>query len=71
MLLSRPATRAEDLKSLWAFQEKLSQLEHFHTGYDNIEHLKRQFRDQLDKMLEELTIENKAEIVSRITRLIS
>ena len=29
------------------------QLGHFYTGYDNIEHLKRQFRDQLDKMLEE------------------
>lgn len=26
---------------------------HFHTGYDNIEHLKRQLRDQLDKMWEE------------------
>ena len=45
--------RQEDFKSLWAFQEKLSKLGHFHTRYDNIEHLKRQFRDQLDKMLEE------------------
>jgi internalin A len=44
--------RQEDFKSLWAFQEKLSNLGHFHTSYDNIEHLKRQFRDQLDKMLE-------------------
>jgi hypothetical protein len=32
---------------------ELSNLEHFYTRYDNIEHLKRQFRDQLDKMLEE------------------
>jgi hypothetical protein len=45
--------REEDLTSLWAFQKKLSQLGHFYTGYDNIEHLKRQFRDQLDRLLEE------------------
>lgn len=44
------SARAEDLKSLWAFQEKLRDLGHFYTGYDNIEHLKRQFRDQLDKL---------------------
>ena len=42
----------QDLKSLWAFQETLSVLGHFHTGYDNIEHLKRQFKDQLEKLLE-------------------
>ncbi len=40
----------EDLTSLWAFQKKLKKLGHFHTNYDNIEHLKRQFRDQLDKI---------------------
>jgi internalin A len=44
--------RQEDFNSLWAFQKKLSNFGHFHTRYDNIEHLKRQFRDQLDKMLE-------------------
>jgi len=43
--------RAEDLKSLWAFQERLKALGHFYTRYDNVEHLKRQFRDQLDKLL--------------------
>lgn len=47
------SARKEDLTSLWAFQEKLEQLGHFYTPYDNIEHLKRQFRDQLDKLLEE------------------
>jgi Leucine-rich repeat (LRR) protein len=41
----------EDLKSLWAFQDKLDKLGHFRTNYTNIEHLKLQFRDQLDKML--------------------
>jgi len=45
------AARKADLLSLWAFQEKLSRLGHFHSQYDNIEHLKRQFRDQLDKLL--------------------
>lgn len=33
-----------------AFQEKLDALGHFYTKYDNPEHLKRQFRDQLDKL---------------------
>jgi hypothetical protein len=45
--------RKEDLSSLWAFQEKLDKLGHFRTGYDNIEHLKRQFGDQLDKILDQ------------------
>ena len=45
----------EDFKSLWAFQEKLTAVGHFYTSYDDIEHLKRQFRDQLDKLLPELT----------------
>lgn len=40
-----------DLQSLWAFQKKLQQLGHYHTMYDNIEHLKRQFRDQLDELM--------------------
>lgn len=47
------SVRLEDLKSLLIFQEKLKTLEHFYTQYDNIEHLKRQFRDQLD-ILEKL-----------------
>jgi hypothetical protein len=35
-----------------AFKEKLSTLGHFHTVYDNIEHLKRQFSDQLEMLFE-------------------
>jgi internalin A len=46
------SAREEDLVSLWAFQKKLSELGHFHSVYDNIEHLKRQFRDQIDKLPE-------------------
>jgi hypothetical protein len=36
--------------SLWEFQNKLGELGHFWTSYDNIEHLKRHFSDQLDKI---------------------
>jgi internalin A len=43
--------RVEDLISLEAFKKKLGALGHLYTSYDNIEHLKRQFRDQLDKIL--------------------
>lgn len=42
-----------DLLSLLAFKKKLNDLGHFHTNYDNIEHLKRQFRDQLDELLDQ------------------
>ncbi|HRB96717.1 MAG TPA: COR domain-containing protein [Nitrosomonas sp.] len=38
------------MKPLWKFQDKLKELEHFGTLYDNIEHLKRHFSDQLDKL---------------------
>jgi hypothetical protein len=40
-------TKADDLDSLKRFKKKLSDLGHFHTKYNNAEHLKRQFRDQL------------------------
>jgi hypothetical protein len=33
-----------------SFQKKLRTLGHFWTQYDNIEHLKRQFKDQLDRL---------------------
>ncbi len=42
----------DEILSLLNFKKKLSDLGHFHTGYGNIEHLKRQFKDQLDKLLE-------------------
>jgi internalin A len=44
------SARKKDLNSLWAFQEKLANLGHFHTNYKNLEDLKLQFRNQLDKM---------------------
>ncbi len=43
----------KDLNSLWDFQDALAGLGHFYTGYDNIEHLKCQFKDQLEKLLQE------------------
>jgi hypothetical protein len=45
--------RKEDFTSLWAFWDNLTQFGHFYTAYNNSEHLKRQFRDQLDKLVEE------------------
>ncbi len=39
-----------DLTSLWDFQEELKRLGHFYSRYDNIDQLKRMFRDQLDKL---------------------
>ena len=39
-----------DLMSLWSFKEKLGKLGHFYTQYDSTEHLKLQFKDQLEKL---------------------
>ena len=40
----------KDLMSLWAFQEKLDTLGHFYTRYKNIDGLRFQFNQQLDKL---------------------
>lgn len=40
----------DEVLTLLAFKKKLADLGHFYTGYDNIEHLKRQFKDQLEKL---------------------
>jgi len=48
------STRKEDLNSLWEFQEKVQQLGHFYTPYENIQDLKLRFRDQLDEILAKL-----------------
>jgi internalin A len=44
------STRREDLVSLWAFQDRLTELGHYHTTYANIHDLQLQFRDQLDRL---------------------
>ncbi len=41
----------EQVKTLLDFKDKLKNLGHFYTGYENIEDLKLRFRDQLDKLL--------------------
>jgi hypothetical protein len=41
----------EALSSLWRFQEKLSDLGHYHTEYTSIEDLQLQFRKQLDLLI--------------------
>jgi len=40
----------EEMKSVWAFQEKLKELGHFQTVYENVHDLKYQFSKQLDKI---------------------
>jgi hypothetical protein len=47
----RMGSITDEVVSLLNFKKKLGDLGHFYTGYDNIEHLKRQFRDQLDKLI--------------------
>jgi internalin A len=41
---------SREIISLLDFKDKLAALGHFYTSYDNIEHLKRQFKDQLEKL---------------------
>jgi len=40
----------QDMMSLWAFQQKLRALGHFYTTYRNIDDLKFQFSQQLDRL---------------------
>ena len=51
--VSTSSSHEADLRSLWAFQKKLKRLGHFQTDYDGVEHLKRQFKDQLEKLRDE------------------
>ncbi|MGP0591039.1 COR domain-containing protein, partial [Nitrospira sp. T9] len=52
-IISIDDANLDDLQSLRKFQDRLKELGHFWTKYDNTEHLKRQFRDQLDKLLDQ------------------
>lgn len=42
--------RHDDLRRLSDFKEKLTKLGHYPAQYEGIEHLKRQFRDELDRL---------------------
>jgi internalin A len=44
-------TLGDEFLTLLAFKKKLQDLGHFITNYDNIEHLKRHFHDQLDLLI--------------------
>jgi hypothetical protein len=46
-----PTTQSrDDLKSLWAFEDKLKELKHHKTEYRTIEGLREHFSNQLDKL---------------------
>ncbi|MEM9807413.1 MAG: hypothetical protein AAF959_19285, partial [Cyanobacteria bacterium P01_D01_bin.56] len=48
--VSTNASNRQALISLWDFQSKLEELEHFYTEYESIDGLQKHFRDQLDKL---------------------
>ncbi|MGF1537276.1 MAG: COR domain-containing protein, partial [Elainellaceae cyanobacterium] len=48
--ISTSASNRSDLISLWDFQTRLSDLNHFWTEYESIDGLQKHFRDQLDKL---------------------
>ena len=48
--VSTSASNRDDLVSLWDFQKKLQEVEHFYTEYESIEGLQRHFRDQVDRL---------------------
>jgi|GEM_PF-1483148 len=59
--ISTGSANKKDLKSLWAFQEKLDALGHFYTVYKNIDGLKFHFNQQLDKLAKNGFIELKSD----------
>ena len=52
----REDVNREDLVSLWNFQDKLKELEHFYTEFNNTEDLKLKFKDQLQRLRAEKRI---------------
>jgi hypothetical protein len=48
--VSLAGVNREDLKSLWAFQDKLKAMGHFYTVYKNVDELKYKFGQQLEKL---------------------
>lgn len=55
--ITTSSANKDDLRTLWAFQEKLKALGHFYTPYKNIDALKFHFNQQLDKLAEKGFIE--------------
>lgn len=54
--------KKNDILSLWAFQDRLSELGHFQTVYENTDDLKNQFKRQLDKVLDDFVEGNISEV---------
>ena len=50
-------SQAKQLQSVFDFQDKLRQLGHFHTIYNEINHLKYLFDQQLDKIIPNIPVE--------------
>ncbi len=50
----------EEILTLLAFKKKISDLGHFHTVYTNIDNLKYQFRNQLDKVLPKIAAQSES-----------
>jgi|SRR6516164_109230 len=63
MAIPTSSLRREHLDSLLNFQDKLQRLGHFYTVYKNIEDLKYQFDQQLDKLLERVAFTRKRTMV--------
>ena len=51
--VSLSGAKREDLNSLWDFKDKLIALGHFFTPYESAEHLKRHFKDQLERLIDQ------------------
>ena len=47
------ASITEEINTILAFKKKLADLGHYHTDYKSIDHLKLQFQQQLDQLIEE------------------
>lgn len=49
--ISTGSASRTDLQSLWVFQDKLKELDHFYTAYKSIEELQLKFTQQLEKLV--------------------
>jgi hypothetical protein len=59
----------DEILTLLSFKKKISELGHFNTVYTNIDSLKYQFRNQLDKVLSQFIGNNEAEDAGQINTL--
>ena len=55
--VSIASIKESDLQSRWRFQGRLKEMKHYWKDYEDAEHLKRLFRDQLDLLINENKID--------------